>query len=46
MKQLQVGLEDRAYPILIKEGLLSEIGQELKLRQIAKRYIIIADDHC
>lgn len=45
MKQLQVGLEDRAYPILIKEGLLSEIGQELKLRQIAKRYIIIADDH-
>ncbi len=45
MKQLQVGLEDRAYPILIKEGLLSEIGQELKLRQIAKRYIIIADDN-
>ncbi|MEN8257439.1 MAG: 3-dehydroquinate synthase [Thermodesulfobacteriota bacterium] len=45
MKQLQVGLEDRAYPILIKEGLLGEIGQELKLRQIAKRYIIIADDN-
>jgi 3-dehydroquinate synthase len=45
MKQLQVGLEERAYPILIKEGLLAEIGQELKLRQIAKRYIIIADDH-
>ncbi|MBU0681135.1 MAG: 3-dehydroquinate synthase [Proteobacteria bacterium] len=44
MKQLQVGLEERAYPILIKEGLLSEIGQELKQRQIAKRYIIIADD--
>ncbi|PLX51023.1 MAG: 3-dehydroquinate synthase [Desulfobulbaceae bacterium] len=45
MKQLQVGLEDRAYPILIKEGLLAEIGKELKLRQIAKRYIIIADDN-
>ncbi len=45
MKQLQVGLEDRAYPILIKEGLLAEIGQELKLRQLAKRYIIIADDN-
>lgn len=45
MKQLQVGLEDRAYPILIKEGVLSEIGQELKLKQIAKRYIIIADDN-
>lgn len=45
MKQLQVGLDDRAYPILIKEGLLREVGQELKLRQIAKRYIIIADDH-
>ncbi len=43
MKQLEVGLEGRAYPILIKEGVLSEIGQELKLRQIAKRYIIIAD---
>ncbi|MDR9500717.1 MAG: 3-dehydroquinate synthase [Desulfurivibrionaceae bacterium] len=45
MKQLQVGLEDRAYPILIREGLLSEVGEELKLRKIAKRYIIIADDH-
>lgn len=45
MKQLQVGLEDRAYPIFIKEGLLAEIGKELKLRHIAKRYIIIADDN-
>ncbi len=45
MKQLQVGLDDRAYSILIKEGLLLEVGQELKLRQIAKRYIIIADDN-
>lgn len=45
MKQVQVGLDDRTYPITIREGLLSEIGHELKLQQIGKRYIIIADDN-
>jgi 3-dehydroquinate synthase len=44
MKQVQVGLDERSYPIIIKEGLLAEVGAELKLRQIGKRYIIIADD--
>ncbi|MDA3971485.1 MAG: 3-dehydroquinate synthase [Desulfobulbaceae bacterium] len=44
MKQVQVGLGERSYPITIKEGLLAEIGNELKLQQIGKRYIIIADD--
>ncbi len=44
MKQVQVGLDDRSYPIIIREGLLSEVGNELKLRQVGKRYIIIADD--
>ncbi len=44
MKQVQVGLDDRSYPIIIKEGLFAEIGSELKQRQIGKRYIVIADD--
>ena len=44
MKQVQVGLDDRSYPIIIKEGLLAEVGSELKRRQIGKRYIVIADD--
>ena len=44
VKRLQVGLYDRSYPILISNGLLSEIGQDLKKRQVAKRFIVIADD--
>ena len=44
MKQVQVGLGDRSYSIIINEGLLADIGSELKLRQFGKRYIIIADD--
>lgn len=44
MKQVQVGLDERSYPIIIKEGILLEVGPELKKRQIGKRYIVIADD--
>ena len=44
MKQIEVGLGERSYPILVKEGLLAEIGADLQKRQIGKRYIIIADD--
>ncbi|MCK5196063.1 MAG: 3-dehydroquinate synthase, partial [Desulfobulbaceae bacterium] len=44
MKQIDVGLGDRAYPIFVKEGLLADIGTDLKERQIGKRYVIIADD--
>jgi 3-dehydroquinate synthase len=45
MKELTVGLGDRAYPILIQDGLIEEIGLDLRKRRIAKRYGVIADDH-
>jgi 3-dehydroquinate synthase len=45
MKQLQVGLGERAYPIIIKEGLLAEIGSDLRERAIGKKYVIIADEY-
>jgi 3-dehydroquinate synthase len=44
MKNLQVGLGDRSYPIIIKQGLIDEIGSELQRNPFAKRYGIIADD--
>ncbi len=44
MKTIEVGLGDRAYPIMVQEGLLEGIGQDLQQRGIAKRYIIISDD--
>ncbi|MDD5757825.1 MAG: 3-dehydroquinate synthase [Desulfobulbaceae bacterium] len=43
MKQLHVGLGERSYPILIENGLMAEIGKDLKVRGIAKRFIVIAD---
>ncbi|OGQ96733.1 MAG: 3-dehydroquinate synthase [Deltaproteobacteria bacterium RIFOXYD12_FULL_57_12] len=45
MKELHVGLGDRAYPILIEAGLLDRVGADLKARAVAKRYAVIADDH-
>ncbi len=45
MKTLTVGLADRSYPIIIKEGLLADIGADLKERNIAKRYIVVSDSH-
>ncbi len=45
MKELQVGLGERSYPIIIREGLLSEIGADLQNRSIAKRYGVIADEY-
>ncbi|HSR35674.1 MAG TPA: 3-dehydroquinate synthase [Desulfurivibrionaceae bacterium] len=44
MRTVQVGLGDRAYDIVIKAGLLAEVGQDLKARGIAKRYVVVADD--
>jgi 3-dehydroquinate synthase len=44
MKTVMVGLGERSYPILIKQGLLDEIGAELQKNPFAKRYGIIADD--
>ncbi|MBU0483288.1 MAG: 3-dehydroquinate synthase [Proteobacteria bacterium] len=45
MIEIQVGLAERAYPIIIREGLLAEIGADLKKRAIAKRYVVVGDDH-
>ena len=45
MKQLQVGLGDRSYPILIDHGLMADIGPQLKERGIAKRFVVVADDN-
>jgi 3-dehydroquinate synthase len=44
MKDLTVGLGERSYPIIIKQGLLDEIGSELQRNPFAKRYGIITDD--
>ncbi len=44
MQQLQVGLGDRSYPIIIDSGCLPKIGADLRSQNIAKRYGIIADD--
>lgn len=43
MKQVQVGLGERSYPILIENGLMADIGNDLKKRSIAKRFVVIAD---
>jgi 3-dehydroquinate synthase len=44
MKIIDVGLGTRSYPIKVKAGLLDEIGLELRQRDFAKRYVVIADD--
>jgi len=44
MQQIQVGLGNRAYPIFIRDGLLAEVGIDLKKRAIGKRYFVVADD--
>ena len=44
MQQLQVGLGDRSYPIVIEDGCLPKIGAALRSSNIAKRYGLIADD--
>ncbi len=44
MRELQVGLGDRSYAIIIEDGCLRRIGEELQTRNIAKRYGIVADD--
>ncbi len=44
MQELTVGLGARSYPIVIRAGLLDDIGGLLADRRVAKRYVIIADD--
>jgi len=43
VKSLQVGLGARSYPIIIKNGILANIGADLKQRKFAKRFFVIAD---
>jgi len=43
MHQVDVGLGERAYPILIAEGGLATIGQDLGQRRVGKRYVVVAD---
>ncbi|MBM9519558.1 3-dehydroquinate synthase [Desulforhopalus vacuolatus] len=45
MIELNVGLGERSYPILIDQGGLSRVGADLAQRKIAKRYAIISDDN-
>ncbi len=44
MRELQVGLGERSYPIIIAEGCLQKIGEDLRARNIGKRYGIVTDD--
>jgi 3-dehydroquinate synthase len=44
MQELQVGLGDRSYPIMIEDGCLQRVGEDLQSRRIAKRYGVVADD--
>lgn len=44
MQELQVGLGDRSYPIIIDDGCLQRVGEDLRERNIAKRYGVVADD--
>jgi len=44
MQELQVGLGDRSYPIVIDNGCLQRVGQDLSSKKIAKRYGVVADD--
>ena len=43
-KVVQVGLAQRAYEIVIREGLLGDVGRDLAEHNIARRYVVVADD--
>ncbi len=45
MAVLKIDLGDRSYPIIIKNGCLTEIGEDLQKKKIGNRYGVIADDH-
>ncbi|MGW8160875.1 MAG: 3-dehydroquinate synthase [Desulfobulbales bacterium] len=42
--QVQVGLGNRSYPIIIEKGMIRKVGRDLKERNIAKRYGVISDE--
>lgn len=44
-RTLQVGLGDRSYPIIIEDGLMTRVGEDLAERRIGTKYGIIGDDN-
>jgi len=44
MKSLTVGLGERSYHIIIKNGLLPEIGRHLAAAPVGRRYFVVSDD--
>ena len=42
---LTVGLGQRSYPIFIEDGMLEKVGADLARRNIASRYVVIADEY-
>ncbi len=44
MKEINVGLGSRSYPIRIGEDVLHKVGADLKDRKVGNRYVAIADD--
>ncbi len=44
MPELTVGLGERSYPIVIRPGILDQVGPLLAERPVAKRYGLVADD--
>ncbi len=45
MRTVTVDLGERSYPIIIRSGLLSDIGSDLVRRNIATRFALISDDN-
>lgn len=45
MAHLTVGLGDRSYPIVIEQGCLDRVGENLATMAIGNRYAIIADEY-
>lgn len=43
-RRVVVGLGDRAYEIIIRQGLLAAVGEDLAGLKIARRYAVVADD--
>lgn len=44
MRNIEVGLGERSYPILVEEDLLAGIGEDLAGRAVGKKYMVVADD--
>lgn len=44
MRNLQVGLDDRSYPIMIQSGCLDKVAEDLARQYKASRYCIVSDD--